>query len=314
MKKMLLLFCLLFFTGQIFSQKDTVFYQYWIEPPSDKPAIPIGETGYILEGETFTVIPYVLPGNPYDLQGFQGLFNAFVGGTFGIDDGAINNNIRLDICLSNLSAGTHGYHALNGEPLFLFFEIMVTDLSTGDQYSGDNHFYFNDGKKFRFYLNLHPAFFAFAQLAGIDTGDYGFAYFINDEWVADGIETVAENGKISFIADHLSKFGGGRSGIGNTAGVIEDNNETPENYNLLANYPNPFNPSTKITFNLTKDGFTTLKVYNLLGREVATLISEYKDKGSYEVEFNAADLPSGVYLYELRTSDSVLTEKMLLLR
>jgi len=88
----------------------------------------------------------------------------------------------------------------------------------------------------------------------------------------------------------------------------------PEEFNLEQNYPNPFNPATTIRFSIPASGLTTLKVYNILGNEVATLMNEDKSAGVYSVEFNASNLPSGVYMYSLQTGSAVLTKKMVLLR
>jgi hypothetical protein len=83
---------------------------------------------------------------------------------------------------------------------------------------------------------------------------------------------------------------------------------------LNQNYPNPFNPSTTIGFTISDFGFTILKVYDVLGNEVVTLINEEKPAGSYEVEWNANGLPSGVYFYHLQTVGSVEPKKMVLLK
>jgi len=87
-----------------------------------------------------------------------------------------------------------------------------------------------------------------------------------------------------------------------------------ENYSLQQNYPNPFNPSTVIGYQLPVSSDVTLKVYDLLGREITTLVDEYKPAGNYEVEFNAANLPSGVYFYQLKAGSFVETKKMILIR
>jgi DNA-binding beta-propeller fold protein YncE len=87
-----------------------------------------------------------------------------------------------------------------------------------------------------------------------------------------------------------------------------------DGYTLSQNYPNPFNPTTKIQFSVGKQGLTTLKVYDMLGREVATLINETLSMGTYNVEFDASNLPSGTYIYELRSGDRRLTEKMTLMK
>ncbi len=88
----------------------------------------------------------------------------------------------------------------------------------------------------------------------------------------------------------------------------------PEEFYLSQNYPNPFNPSTKIQFWISDFGFVNLKVYDILGKEIATLVNEEKQAGNYSVEFNAAELPSGVYFYQLKADSFVETRKMLLLK
>ncbi len=88
----------------------------------------------------------------------------------------------------------------------------------------------------------------------------------------------------------------------------------PFTYSLSQNYPNPFNPSTTIRYQLPQDGFVTLKIYDILGREVTTLVNEEKTKGRYEVNFNASNFASGVYLYRIKVNDYVAVKKMLLLK
>ena len=92
------------------------------------------------------------------------------------------------------------------------------------------------------------------------------------------------------------------------------NANTPCSFALLQNYPNPFNPRTKISWQSPIGSWQTLKVYDVLGNEVATLVDEYKPAGSYEVEFNAANLPSGVYFYQLKAGNFVEAKKMVLLK
>ena len=88
----------------------------------------------------------------------------------------------------------------------------------------------------------------------------------------------------------------------------------PTNFNLAQNYPNPFNPSTKIQYSVPKDGLVAIKIYNVLGAEVASLVDEFKSAGTYEVTFNASNLSSGVYIYKIITTNFVNTKKMLLLK
>ena len=98
----------------------------------------------------------------------------------------------------------------------------------------------------------------------------------------------------------------------------------PDDFVLFQNYPNPFNPKTVISYQLQVGGDVTLKIYDLLGREVATLVNDYKPAGIYEVEFNASLLSgsvsakggyaSGVYFYQLKAGEFSQTKKMLLLK
>ena len=118
--------------------------------------------------------------------------------------------------------------------------------------------------------------------------------------------------------------GGGMISIGYATSVLDTSNYTgieenllkqvPREYNLFQNYPNPFNPSTKIGFRIPDFEFVSLKIYDILGREVSTLVNEEKPAGSYEVEFNAANLSSGAYFYKIRAGSFVQTKKMILLR
>ena len=98
-----------------------------------------------------------------------------------------------------------------------------------------------------------------------------------------------------------------------TTGLDEEIN-TPLSFNLSQNYPNPFNPSTRIQYAIDSRQFVSLKVYDILGKEVATLVNEEKSVGTYEQNWNAANLPSGVYFYHLQAGDYVETKKMVLLK
>jgi hypothetical protein len=88
----------------------------------------------------------------------------------------------------------------------------------------------------------------------------------------------------------------------------------PTEYNLSSNYPNPFNPSTIINYAIKDAGLVSIKVYDVLGAEIATLVNETKEAGEYDVEFNASELPSGVYIYTLQTGDFISSKKMILMK
>ncbi len=95
---------------------------------------------------------------------------------------------------------------------------------------------------------------------------------------------------------------------------IRTENTVPANFSLSQNYPNPFNPSTKISWQSPVSSWQTLKVYDVLGNEVATIIDEYKPAGSYEVNFNAKQLASGIYYYQFKSNDFIEVKKLILMK
>ncbi len=97
-------------------------------------------------------------------------------------------------------------------------------------------------------------------------------------------------------------------------GIERLNNTIPDNYTLSQNYPNPFNPSTLINYSIPSPGLVTLKVFDMLGREVTTLVNTQQAAGNYKVSFDASQLASGVYFYRISTNNFVSTKKMLLMK
>ena len=96
--------------------------------------------------------------------------------------------------------------------------------------------------------------------------------------------------------------------------AIDDDINSNKSYSLSNNYPNPFNPSTRIQYAISSRQFVTLKVFDVLGTEIETLVNEEKSAGKYELNWNAANLPSGVYFYRLQAGSFVQTRKMILLK
>jgi hypothetical protein len=96
--------------------------------------------------------------------------------------------------------------------------------------------------------------------------------------------------------------------------VDPPSNDKPTEYSLMQNYPNPFNPTTTITYSIPKNGLVALKVYDILGKEVAELVNEAKEAGDYSVTFNASELPSGIYFYTLTSGNFIATKKLILLK
>jgi hypothetical protein len=112
--------------------------------------------------------------------------------------------------------------------------------------------------------------------------------------------------KIHSASNILSKTGSKEINLSNNQIVTE--------YLLEQNYPNPFNPATNINYQIPEDGFVSLKVYDVLGNEVQTLVNEYKTSGKYNAAFDAGNFASGVYIYKLQAGDYVSSKKMLLVK
>ena len=135
-----------------------------------------------------------------------------------------------------------------------------------------------------------------AGMSGYPLGD--LYHWFPDKYTAWKAQETQENAYINGLATDV------KGGVGNV----------PVKYALEQNYPNPFNPTTNITYSIAKSGFTTLKVYNVLGQEVKTLFAGYQSAGTHNVDFNAGNLASGIYLYRLESGNTTLVKKMVLMK
>ncbi|MCW8817296.1 MAG: T9SS type A sorting domain-containing protein [Ignavibacteriaceae bacterium] len=151
-----------------------------------------------------------------------------------------------------------------------------------------------------------------SEIEGMECPQGGLRIVIWD--IDDGERIVYDNllpqsthGKIfikNFLGDELEKL----------AAEEGESINLPNEYALEQNYPNPFNPSTTIKYSVPNAENVQLKVYDVIGNEVATLVNETKSPGSYEVPFNASQLSSGVYIYSIRAGNFVETKKMILMK
>jgi len=123
---------------------------------------------------------------------------------------------------------------------------------------------------------------------------------------------IAVNGKYVYVAEKIDGLTVYSNDL--VTAVEEQGSGIPKAFSLDQNFPNPFNPSTQIRFSVVTKGMVTLKVSDLLGREVAVLVREVLGAGAYVAKFNAANLPSGAYIYTLTAGDSRMSQKMLLLK
>jgi hypothetical protein len=138
----------------------------------------------------------------------------------------------------------------------------------------------------------------------------------------------ANHGTMEFLADGKLKFTAKSPVTGdenaladlyNPAGIVLDVEQDalsaiPEEYSLSHNYPNPFNPSTKINYTVPQQSRVTIKVYDMLGREVATLVDENHPAGRYTVTFDGSALASGIYIYRMSSGSKVISHKLMLIK
>jgi photosystem II stability/assembly factor-like uncharacterized protein len=199
-------------------------------------------------------------------------------------------------------------------------------------YPGDNFFYrTSDGGNSWTKLsrvtnrNLHDIEFLPGSFSNVWFTNYDNLYFSSDTgntWqevpivdsslAAHNIEFL--NDSIGFVLCCDGNFFATENNGGIITSINDKNISVVNEYSLFQNYPNPFNPSTKINWQSPVGSWHTLKIYDVLGKEITTLIDEYKPSGRYEIEFNASMLPSGVYVYKLQAGDFISFRKMMLLK
>jgi hypothetical protein len=100
----------------------------------------------------------------------------------------------------------------------------------------------------------------------------------------------------------------------NSIGIEPINNNIPVNYSLEQNYPNPFNPVTKISFNIPSTSMTKLSVFDVTGKEISVLVNNELKAGTYNISFNAGNLPSGAYFYKIKSGEFIDSKKMILIK
>jgi hypothetical protein len=292
--------------------KSTTDFSY-TPPPQD-------EGGLSKITDTDTILTYGRSGI-VDINSIEFVFNI---GDILVGDSIINFIEKPDTLLYssaeelNQSTRTEDFH-LNPNSLFLFtnfyevvqkanpdtaltendavnFKAELVSSTTGNVIGTFDNITYNKNN-----LNKYASIDYQVDCSGITPGDYylrlvttvtGEAKYSLANVVNDNTTLAKKNyNKVNFMGS-----------------------EIPLTYSLEQNYPNPFNPTTTIRYQIPKEGLVTLKVYDILGAEVATLVNEEKVAGKYEVRFDASRLASGVYIYRIKANDFISTKKMVFLK
>jgi hypothetical protein len=177
------------------------------------------------------------------------------------------------------------YALLNKRPDSTF--LIASKYKNVSNLYGQSHFYLGD-------LSVNSRFDIGRPVRGVEYDGFRIRLIWEKEL----------NGKIALFESNYFDFLSEINHISNTA----------EDYNLYQNYPNPFNPSTKIKFSIPANSFVNLKIYDLQGREVMTIVNEKLNPGSYEYELNGEGLTSGVYFYRLEANDFIEIKRMMLVK
>ena len=271
----------------------------------------------ITEGTTYTVGDWALPSS-YQL--IQPIYDALKGSTFVIESGALTEDIQIDWILWNMNCSS-GVYLPNGTLTETVFNgYFLIKHKVADVWTPMEPYAFSNGKRAILSLKNSAAFQNL--VSGITGGalQMAFAYFNKSTNTFDltGLTFTPPspltdpNAFWVLSAAHFSNIVGGNQH--QITGINDNVNPAPTAFGLKQNYPNPFNPSTVIEYSLPEKSNVEINVYNILGVKLATLVKSPKEAGVYKVEFNASELSSGLYIYELKTNKSTISRKMLLLK
>jgi len=337
--KFLIFLGFLFLNSSIYAQdSNVVYYSLFLEKSVSFGTIDTKiDEGSFKEGQSFTIPTAELPSSPIDFSIYQDLYNTLIGGKFEIEYGALNKDILMKIFIRSLKSneGTYLNLGKDQDTLFSYFEIRIWELPDSNFFPEDSSYYFNDGYYAKFSLPKSDNLMKFLNITGLGTEDsLGFAFLENnatsatevEDWSSDGIESFETADSIIFKSIHLSRIGGGRKKkiVAKTELTdikVIDQKGVSQSYKLYQNYPNPFNPTTTIRYSIPQQfvenkNFHSVRliVYDVLGREVRTLVNENQKAGNYKVQWNASEVPSGIYFYSIQTKDFRFTRKMVLLK
>jgi hypothetical protein len=148
------------------------------------------------------------------------------------------------------------------------------------------------------------------------SSNYGLSWVLKNSGELNGVNfypssMIIANNSMVYISTFKTSVW---QNAANLVSIQQITSVTPEKFILFQNYPNPFNPNTKIKFDLKETSDVTLEIYNSAGKEIQTIVDKKLSSGSYEVNWNASDFPSGVYYYKIVAENFTETKKMMLIK
>lgn len=299
MKKLILLLALIASGSTILAQsQDTITIRLYIAQGFQIVEIASGQ---VIEGQEY-IIPQATLNPPF--SNYQYYYNAIVGSKFYIEDGGLDHNVLIRILLE---VPPQIPWVIDGKRVWFFATFEVDGVVGQD-------FYFLNDKAAVLEIPRTPAFDNMIQQLGFTPGTHWlFTYYKQGVgFVNLDISTINQPDKVICKLRHFSEVAGSTEAELNVDELIAG--RIPTDFELKQNYPNPFNPSTMIEYSIPEKNFVRLSVYNAIGKQVAVLFEGVKEKGVYRYNFNAANLPSGVYIYKLETNKRVLSRKMILIK
>jgi hypothetical protein len=282
---------------------DTVFLKLWINCQG------IGtmdlREDIVLEGEVYTIKNTVIT-DPRFVNA-QPFIDAVAGSKFVIEDGALNENITIDWFFWNIDCSNGTFITFGGNNLFFNGYYVVNN--------SPNQYNFANGKVARFTIPKSEKFDSLLIMNGINP-DSALVFMFANGMSGDtlGLNSFQTDTTVVFEASHFSQILGGDKALYSILSSEDQESSIPTQFSLRQNYPNPFNPSTTIEYGLPERTFVELKIFNILGKEVATLVNSTQEAGMHNVTFDASKLTSGVYLYKIKTSKFTEFKKMILLK
>jgi len=292
----------------IYAQGHSIAYDINLAFNCDDMQGIIIESGSAMEGEFIEFPAYTIPSEYAILQPYQKLVDVFAGAQIEIPEGTLSEDVTFKIMLNTTQCE---YENINLREL-LGMTVKVVGSSTGE-YPPMGYYEFNEGMFVTLKLKAENLS-AYLMTQNMTIAQI-IAWFITEGFEAD-LTGILLNYSLGdeWVYINLTHFSKIALGVDNTPTGLNSEEALPTEYKLGQNYPNPFNPTTKIAYSLPYSGLTNLTIYNSIGVEVETLVSEQKTAGNYEITFDGTNLSSGIYFYDLSSGNFRSTKKMILIK